>query len=108
MTAGTRPESVSTAPAPMAVPDTKPAPQLRRVLGLPDLIIYGLILLQPVGIAGSFGWATSKSGGHAATTILIALVAIMFTAISYGRMCALYPTAGSAYTYVGRGLNPYL
>jgi amino acid transporter len=84
------------------------APHLRRVLGLWDLIFYGLILLQPVGIAGSFGLASKMSSGHAATTILIALVAIMFTAVSYGRMAALYPTAGSAYTYVGRGLNPYV
>ena len=35
-------------------------------------------------------------------------VAMVLTAISYGRMAALYPSAGSAYTYVGRGLHPYL
>ena len=40
------------------------------------------------------------------TTILIAMVAMMLTAVSYGRVAALYPAAGSAYTYVGRGLNP--
>jgi amino acid transporter len=33
---------------------------------------------------------------------------MMITAFSYGRMAALYPAAGSAYTYVGRGLNPQL
>ena len=41
-------------------------------------------------------------------TILAAMVAMVLTAISYGRMAALYPSAGSAYTYVGRGLHPYL
>src|SRR3989442_14138868 len=40
--------------------------------------------------------------------IMNALWAIMITAVSYGRMGALYPTAGSAYTYVGKGLNPHL
>src|SRR5258707_5100084 len=45
---------------------------------------------------------------HVTTTILIGLVAMMLTALSYGRMAGLYPAAGSAYTYVGRGLNPYL
>jgi amino acid transporter len=84
------------------------APHLRRVLGLWDLVFYGLILLQPVSIASSFGLASKMSLGHAATTILIALAAIKFTAVSYGRMAALYPAAGSAYTYVGRGLNPYV
>ena len=42
------------------------------------------------------------------TTLLIAMVAMMFTAVSYGRMASLYPSAGSAYTYVGKGLNTHL
>jgi putrescine importer len=41
-------------------------------------------------------------------TIVIAMVAMMLTASSYGRMAAIYPAAGSAYTYVRRGLNPHL
>jgi amino acid transporter len=36
------------------------------------------------------------------------MIAILFTAISYGRMASLYPAAGSAYTYLSRGLNVYL
>ncbi len=83
-------------------------PRLRRVLGLGDLIFYGVVLIQPVGAIGPFGIANKLSLGHVTTTILIALVAMMLTAMSYGRMAALYPTAGSAYTYVGRGLNPHL
>ncbi len=34
------------------------------------------------------------------------MVAMLFTAVSYGRMARIYPSAGSAYTYVGRELNP--
>jgi len=36
------------------------------------------------------------------------MVAMTLTAFRYGRMAALYPSAGSAYTYVARGLNPHL
>jgi amino acid transporter len=36
------------------------------------------------------------------------MVAMLFTAISYGRMARAYPSAGSAYTYVGRELHPGL
>ncbi len=36
------------------------------------------------------------------------MVAMIFTAVSYGRMASRYPAAGSAYTYVGKGLHPYL
>ncbi len=82
--------------------------KLRRVLSLPDLIIYGIILIQPVAALPLFGHANNISRGHAVTTILIAMVAMIFTAISYGRMANKYPAAGSAYTYVGKGLNPYL
>ena len=36
------------------------------------------------------------------------MVAMVFTAMSYGRMARVYPSAGSAYTYVGRELHPSL
>jgi putrescine importer len=82
-------------------------PRLRRVLGLGDLVFYGLVLIQPVGAVGIFGLADQKSFGHVTLTIFIALAAMMLTAWSYGRMAGRYPAAGSAYTYVGRGLHPY-
>src|SRR5690349_9078034 len=84
------------------------APRLKRVLGLGDLVFYGIVLIQPVAATGPFGIGNQKSQGHIVTAILIAMVAMLFTAISYGRMAALYPVAGSAYTYVGRALNPHL
>jgi amino acid transporter len=83
-------------------------PQLRRILGLRDLIVYGLIIIQVVAPIPIFGLVQQRSNGHAATTILAAMVAMMLTAISYGRMAALYPMAGSAYTYVARSINPHL
>lgn len=82
--------------------------KLKRVLSLSDLIIYGIILIQPVAALPLFGHANNISKGHAVTTILVAMVAMIFTAISYGRMANRYPSAGSAYTYVGRGIHPYL
>ncbi len=87
--------------------DGSPA-KLRRVLSLSDLVIYGIILIQPVAALPLFGFANRDSQGHAVTTILLAMVAMIFTAVSYGRMASRYPAAGSAYTYVGRGLIPHL
>ncbi len=83
-------------------------PRLRRVLTLWDLIFYGIVLIMPIAPVPMFGVAQVLSQGHFVTTILIAMIAMMLTAVSYGRMATLYPTAGSAYTYVGRGLNPHL
>jgi amino acid transporter len=83
-------------------------PHLRSVLTLWDLIFYGIVLIMPIAPVPMFGVAQVLSQGHFVTTILIAMLAMMLTAVSYGRMATLYPTAGSAYTYVGRGLNPHL
>src|SRR5437588_101382 len=84
------------------------AHRLKRVLTLWDLIFYGIVLIQPIAPVPLYGVAQKLSDGHFATIILIALCAMLITAVSYGRMAALYPAAGSAYTYVGRGLNPHL
>jgi amino acid transporter len=83
-------------------------PRLRRTLTLWDLIFYGIVLIQPIAPVPLYGVAQKLSDGHFVTIILIALLAMLITAVSYGRMGALYPTAGSAYTYVGKGLNPHL
>jgi amino acid transporter len=83
-------------------------PHLRRVLTLWDLIFYGIVLIQPIAPVPLYGVAQKLSDGHFVTIVFIAMVAMMITAFSYGRMAAVYPAAGSAYTYVGRGLNPHL
>jgi len=94
----------------METSTTAPAavPRLRRTLTLWDLIFYGIVLIQPIAPVPLYGVAQKLSDGHFVTIILIALFAMLITAVSYGRMGALYPTAGSAYTYVGKGLNPHL
>ena len=83
-------------------------PGLKRVLRLPALIIYGIILIQPTAPMPLFGAAANMAQGHVVTTILIGMVAMLFTAISYGRMANAYPNAGSAYTYVSREIHPSL
>jgi len=82
--------------------------QLRRTLGLWDLILYGVIVIQPTAPMSVFGVLSNRGRGHVVTTILIAMAAMLFTAISYGRMARAYPSAGSAFTYVGQEINPAL
>ena len=83
-------------------------PGLSRVLGLWSLIVYGIVLIQPTAPMSPFGVVSVKAEGHVVTTILIGMVAMLFTAISYGRMAAVYPSAGSAYAYVGHTIHPAL
>jgi amino acid transporter len=83
-------------------------PRLRRALGLWDLILYGMIVIQPTAPMPVYGVMSQRAHGHAVTTVLIAMVAMLFTAISYGRMARVYPSAGSAFTYVGSEIHPAL
>ena len=81
-------------------------PQLRRTLTLWDLLLYGIIVLQPVAPMSAFGALSDRGRGHVVTAILIAMVAMLCTAVSYGRMARVYPSAGSAFTYVAREIHP--
>ena len=83
-------------------------PRLRRALTLWDLILYGIIVIQPTAPMPAYGVFSNAGQGHVVTSILIAMVAMVFTAMSYGRMARVYPSAGSAYTYVGREIHTSL
>ena len=82
--------------------------KLKRVLGVWDLVFIGIVIIQPIAPMGIYGVINNAAGGHVVTTILIAMVAMLFTAISYGMMARAYPSAGSAFTYVGREVHPAL
>ena len=88
-----------------SVGNTAAAPTLKRALGLWDLVMYGIIVIQPTAPMPGYGVFANASQGQVVTCILIGMVAMVFTAISYGRMARVYPSAGSAYTYVGREIH---
>ena len=79
---------------------------LRRSLKLWHLILYGIIIIQPTAPMSIYGVVSNVARGHVVTTILLAMVAMLLTAVSYGRMARVHPSAGSAYTYVARELHP--
>jgi putrescine importer len=81
---------------------------LRRSLRFWDLVLYGIILIQPTAPMPSFGIMYAEARGHVVDCILLAMVAMLFTAVSYGRMARVYPEGGSAFMYVGKELHPSL
>ena len=84
------------------------AVRLKRTLGLWSLVIIGMVMVQPTAPMGIYGVISNKGHGHVVTTVLIAMIAMLFTAVSYGRMARVYPSAGSAYTYVGQEMHSAL
>ena len=84
------------------------SPGLKRSLRFRDLVLYGIMLIQPTAPMPSFGVIYSEARGHVVTAILLAMVAMLFTSISYGRMARVYPQGGSAFLYVGKEIHPSL
>ncbi|MGI4852598.1 MAG: APC family permease [Janthinobacterium lividum] len=80
--------------------------RLRRVLSRRDLILYGLVILTPTAPYPVFGIVQQTSHGHSVLSYLVAMIAMLFTAMSYGRMSGAFPSAGSTYTYVSEALHP--
>jgi len=72
---------------------------LLRVLGVPSLVLFGLVYMVPLTVFTTYGIVTEISGGRVAAAYVMTLVAMLFTARSYARMAAAYPVAGSAYAY---------
>ena len=81
---------------------------LKRSLRFRDLLLYGIILIQPTAPMPSFGVIYHEASGHVVTAILLAMIAMLFTSVSYGRMARAYPHGGSAFLYVGKEIHPNL
>nr|WP_088822226.1 APC family permease [Acinetobacter apis] len=85
---------------------TQPAASLQKTLLLGHVIIIGLAYIQPMTLFDTFGMVSEASIHHVPTSYFFALLAILFTALSYGNMIRRYPSSGSAYTYVQRSIHP--
>lgn len=81
---------------------------IRRVLRRRDLILFGLVIVGPTAVLPIYGIIQNVAQGQAALSYLVAMVAMLFTATSYGRMANVFPSAGSTYTYVQQTFHPYV
>jgi putrescine importer len=82
--------------------------QLARTLGLWAIVGLGLGYMTPTVVFDTFGIVSGETGSVVPTAYMVALVVMMFTAISYGRMTQVFPSAGSAYTYTSETISPNL
>ena len=79
---------------------------LKRSLGLWAIVALGLGYMTPTVLFDTFGIVTQQTNGVVPLAYLLALVVMIFTAISYGRMSKVFPTAGSSYTYAREAIHP--
>lgn len=81
---------------------------LQRTLSLGSVVLFGIAYMTPIIVLGTFGILAQSTAGMVPAAYLAALVAMFFTAMSYGRMAAAFPVAGSAYSYVRKAISPKL
>jgi putrescine importer len=82
--------------------------RLQRTLSLGSVVLFGIAYMTPIIVLGTFGILAQTTNGMVPAAYLAALVAMFFTAMSYGRMAAAFPVAGSAYSYVRKAISPRL
>lgn len=86
----------------------QPRTQLKKTLTLLPVVMIGLAYMQPMTLFDTFGIVSGLTDGHVATAYAFALIAILFTALSYGKLVHRFPSAGSAYTYAQKTISPHV
>jgi amino acid transporter len=80
----------------------------RNAVGLTEVLFQSITHMAPaVAVALSIGFATGLAGGNTPLSVVLALVAVLFTAFSIGELAKHLPSAGGMYTYVGRSLGSF-
>jgi amino acid transporter len=100
-----------TAPGSLPLDDVRRfgyTPELQRSMNVWQLTAFGLNYMIPIAPAIIFGLLLRESGGTVALPYLLAGIAMLLTAFAYAAMVRNFPLAGSVYSYVGRGWNPYV
>ncbi len=72
---------------------------LNRVLGVWDIVFFGLAAIIGAGSFSSLGEAIFRGGPGVISLYIICGIACGFTALSYAEFASRIPVAGSAYTY---------
>ena len=80
---------------------------LKRSLGVVAIVGLGLGYMTPTVVFDTFGIVSRLSDGVVPLAYLFALIVMIFTAISYGKMVRVFPDAGSAYSYTRHTMGEY-
>ncbi|WAL39631.1 APC family permease [Brevibacterium sp. BRM-1] len=85
--------------------DERQHTSLKRTLGIPTLVVFGLAYLVPMTVFTTYGIVNETTNGYLAAAYVITLIAVLFTALSYATMSREVASAGSAYAYARAGFG---
>lgn len=72
---------------------------LVRILGVRDLVSFGIAAIVGAGIFSTIGLASYNGGPAISLLFVFVAIACVFTALSYAQFASTVPVSGSAYTY---------
>jgi len=78
---------------------------LKRVLGLGDIIIFGVGAIVGAGIYAIIGKAAGLAGNTLWISFTIAAVVALLTGLSYAEFVSRFPDAGGSFEYVSQSFN---
>ncbi|RYM02700.1 APC family permease [Sporolactobacillus sp. THM7-7] len=81
---------------------------LKRSLGLWSIVLLGLGYMTPMVVFDTFGIVAGETNDVVPFAYIVALIAMLFTAFSYGKMVRVMPSAGTAYVYTSKTINPHI
>lgn len=74
--------------------------KLKRTLGLPSLIFYGVGMILGAGIYSVIGAAAAEAGMNLWMSFALSSLVVFLTALSYAELSTMFPEAGAEYIYL--------
>ena len=79
---------------------------LKRSLKLWQIVMMGLAYMTPMVVFDTFGIVSGITGGHVPTAYIVALVGMLFTAASYGKLVKVFPDCRFCLHLYAKGDKP--
>ena len=83
----------------------EPLIELRRTIGLPLLLFFGLGNILGAGIYVLIGKVAGEAGMYAPVAFMVASIVATFSAFSYSEMYARYPFSAGEAVYIHKGFH---
>jgi len=80
-------------------------PQLKRAIGLPLLVFYGLGVTVGAGVYALIGEIVGIAGTYAPLAFVVSGLVAATTAVSYSLLTSVFPRAAGEAYFVGQGLG---
>lgn len=80
----------------------------KDALGFKDVLVYGLLFMVSMAPITVFGEVSQASDNMVPLVYLVACIAMVFTGLSYYHYAKKFPMSGSVYTYITKGINPFV